>query len=237
MSGHRVSASVLAAALAFASGAVALPAHGATTARAGTSRFTTTIDNPYLPFRPGTVMRYRSSSAEGPGTEVVTVLHRTRRVDGVGTVVVRDVARVRGRVVEMTFDWYAQDRKGNVWYFGEATRELSNGKVVSHEGSWEAGKHGARAGIVMEAHPRVGDVYRQEFLRGVAEDTAKVLSRNAHAAVPYGSFRHVLKTKDYSPLEPTVVEHKFYARGVGSVLEVMVKGGRERLELVSVSRA
>lgn len=220
-------------------GVQAAPAQATATAvsRPGPSSFSTTVDNPYLPYTPGTVMRYRTSgTGGGSGTDVVKVLHRTRVVDGVETVVVRDVARVGGSVVELTWDWFAQDSSGRVWYFGEATRTVRNGKIVSTEGSWEAGKHGAKAGIVMLAPPKVGRTYRQEFRAGVAEDMATVLAVHARASVPYGSFRNVVKTKDFSPLEPTVVENKYYARGIGSVLEAEVKGGTERLELVSVTR-
>lgn len=200
------------------------------------ARFTTTIDNPYLPFVPGTKMVYRERSADGRGRDVVRVTHRTKVVDGVTTVVVRDRAYLRGELVEDTRDFYAQDRQGNVWYFGENTKEYDSGKVVSTEGSWRAGRDGAQAGIVMEAHPRVGDTYKQEDAPGVAEDQATVLSLDASKTVPFGSFDNLLKTKDFSPLEPSVVERKFYAKGIGSVLEKVVKGGRERVVLVRVVR-
>lgn len=198
-------------------------------------RFSTTIDNPYFPLEPGTRMVYRESGEEGPGREVMRVTHRTKLVQGVETVVVRDKAYIRGELVEDTRDWYAQDRRGNVWYFGENTKDYENGRVVGTEGSWKAGRDGARAGIFMEAHPKVGDTYYQEFSPGVAEDQATVLSLDASASVPYGSFQNVLKTKDFTRLEPNVVERKFYARGVGSVLEKSVRGEKERLVLVSVT--
>ena len=151
----------------------------ATTATPDPARFSTTIDNPFLPFVPGTVMRYRETGDDGRGRVVVRVTHRTKTVQGVETVVVRDRAFVGGELVEDTFDWYAQDRQGNVWYFGENTKEYENGQVVSTAGSWKAGRDGARAGIVMKAHPRVGDTYYQEYAPGVAEDQATVLSRDA----------------------------------------------------------
>ena len=209
---------------------------GATTAAPDPARFSTTIDNPFLPLVPGTVMRYRETGDDGSGRVVVRVTHRTKLVQGVRTVVVRDRAFLAGELVEDTFDWYAQDRRGNVWYFGENTKEYENGQVVSTAGSWKAGRDGARAGIVMKAHPRVGDTYYQEFSPGVAEDQATVLSRDAAVTVPYGSFRNVLRTKDFTALEPATVENKFYARGVGSVLEKLVRGGHERLVLVKVVR-
>ena len=197
-------------------------------------RFSTTIDNPYLPMTPGTRLRYRTD--DGTELDIVKVTYRTKVVQGVETVVVRDRAYVDGQLVEDTRDWYAQDRRGNVWYFGENTKEYENGEVVSTEGSWKAGRDGARAGIVMKAHPKVGDTYYQEWAPGVAEDQATVLRLDATATVPYGSFQDLLKTRDFTALEPAQVEHKFYARGIGPVLEKLVKGGSERLELVTVVR-
>ena len=200
-------------------------------------RFSTTIDNPYLPMKPGTRMVYRTTDGDEHGREVVRVTHRTRVVDGVTVRVVRDRAYVGGDLVEDTRDFYAQDRRGNVWYFGENTKTLENGTVTSTKGSWLAGVNRAMPGIVMEADPQVGDRYAQEDAPGVAEDRAKVLSLDAHATVPYGSFDSLLKTKDFSPLEPSVVEHKKYLRGVGSILEKEVKGGQERLALVRVTHS
>jgi hypothetical protein len=230
---------VAVAAAAVLAGAVSIPVATAT-ADASTVdphglRFSVRIDNPFLPMRPGTRMVYRVTDGAEHGREVVHVTHRTKRVDGVRIRVVRDRAYAGGELVEDTRDFYAQDRRGNVWYFGENTKTLENGKVVSTEGSWRAGRGGARPGIVMEAHPRVGDHYKQEDAPGVAEDRAKVLARHADASVPYGTFSNLLKTKDSSPLEPDVVEHKFYLRGVGSILEKEVKGGSERLALVRVT--
>ena len=200
-------------------------------------RFSTTIDNPYLPMKPGTRMVYRTTDGDEHGREVVRVTHRTRVVDGVTVRVVRDRAYVGGDLVEDTRDFYAQDRRGNVWYFGENTKTLENGTVTSTKGSWLAGVNRAMPGIVMEADPQVGDRYAQENAPGVAEDRAKVLSLDAHATVPYGNFDGLLKTKDFSPLEPSVVEHKKYLRGVGSILEKEVKGGQERLALVRVTHS
>ena len=199
------------------------------------ARFTTTIDNPYLPLVPGTRMVYRERAADGPGREVVRVTRRTKVVDGVTTVVVRDRAYSGGELVEDTRDWFAQDREGNVWYFGENTKEYEDGKVVSTEGSWRAGRDGATAGIVMPAHPKVGDTYAEESAPGVAEDMATVLRLDASRTVPYGTFDDLLVTRNFSPLDPDVVEKKFYARGVGSILEKAVTGPRERLVLVRVT--
>lgn len=197
--------------------------------------FTTLVDNPFLPMVPGTRLTYRETTEDGAGREVLRVTHRTKVVQGVRTVVVRDRAYFRGQLVEDTFDWFAQDRAGNVWYFGEATKEYENGRVVSTEGSWKAGRDGARAGIVMKARPRIGDTYYQEHAPGVAMDQARVLSRREQVTVPVGSFGGVLKTRDFTRLDPGAVEQKFYARGVGLVLARAVQG-RELLRLVDIHR-
>jgi hypothetical protein len=197
------------------------------------ANFTTRIDNPYWPMAPGSRWVYRETDPNGPEQRVeVTVTHRTKRVAGVEARVVHDVVTRRGAVVENTYDWYAQDRAGNVWYLGESTREYVNGKVASTAGSWEAGVDGAQAGVVMPADPRVGMSYRQEQYAGHAEDRARILSLDEQAEVPFGRFRGVLMTKDYTPLEPDVLEHKFYARGVGPVLVLSLSGGGGREELI-----
>ena len=200
--------------------------------------FTTRIDNPYLPLAPGDRWVYRVTGADGSQRNVVTVLSATKRIaNGVEARVVHDVVTEEGHVVEDTFDWYAQDRAGNVWYLGEDTKEYDNGKVSSTKGSWEAGVDGAQAGIAMSAHPRVGLTYRQEYYAGEAEDVARVLSLDEKAQVPYGTFlRRVLLTKETSRLEPKVLEYKLYARSVGQVLTVTVSGGSDREELVSYRR-
>jgi hypothetical protein len=168
---------------------------------------------------------------------VVRVTRRTKRIaNGVTARVVRDTVTERGRLVEDTFDWFAQDRAGNVWYLGEDTTEYEDGRPVSKEGSGEAGVDGARPGIVMLARPRPGHGYRQEHAPGEAEDRARVLSLDDQAEVPAGHFTDVLTTKDWNPLEPKVLEYKLYARGVGLVLAVHVSGGSGREELVRYDR-
>jgi hypothetical protein len=158
-------------------------------------------------------------------------------VDGARCVAVDDRLYLAGRLEERTTDWYTQDRQGNVWYFGEATAELdANGQVKTTEGSWQAGKNGARPGIFMPAHPRVGQSFRQEFYKGHAEDHFRVLSLHASLRVPYRSSNAALLTKEWTPLEPGVIDHKYYVRGLGTVLEQTVKGGDERNELVAVRR-
>jgi hypothetical protein len=199
----------------------------------GPGDYTTRVDNAWWPMKPGTRWVYRETEGGHTQRVTVTVTRRAKRVAaGIDALVVHDLVTERGRWVENTYDWYAQDRAGNVWYLGEDTTEYEDGEAVSREGSWEAGVDGARAGIVMPAHPRVGMGYRQEYYAGHAEDRARVLSLDEQAGVPFGHFAHVLMTKDFTRLEPRVVEYKFYARGVGPVLTLGASGGAGREELV-----
>jgi hypothetical protein len=145
---------------------------------------------------------------------------------------VHDVATSNGQVQEDTYDWYVQDDQGNVWYMGEDTKEYQNGKVTSTEGSWQGGVDGAQPGVLIPAHPNPRMAYRQKYYKGQAEDGAQVLSLGKQAKVPYGLFDHALITKEFPPLEPDVIEHKFYAPGVGPVLAITVSGGSSREELV-----
>jgi hypothetical protein len=195
--------------------------------------FTTRIDNRYWPMTPGSRWIYREDGENGRTQRVtVTVTDRTRKVAaGVRARVVRDVVTQGGRVVERTSDWYAQDRAGSVWYLGEDTTEFAEGGGASREGSWEAGRDGAQAGVIMAAHPRPGLRYRQEYYAGHAEDRAEVASLHGRARVPYGRFEGVLVTRDSNPLSRGPAEHKYYAKGVGPVLGV--SGGGSREELVS----
>jgi hypothetical protein len=198
--------------------------------------FTNDIDNPYWPMRPGSRWVYRG---EEGGNEVrieVTVTNEKKIVEGIeARVLLDEVRHANGDLIERTFDWYAQDKQGNVWYLGEDTKEYENGKVVSTGGAWESGVDGAEAGIIMPGKPRIGLAYRQEYYEGEAEDRAKVIGVNETAEVPFGRFEGCVKTEDTTPLEPNVVEHKFYARRIGPVLkEAAAGGGRE--ELVSYSR-
>jgi hypothetical protein len=195
--------------------------------------FVTRIDNPYWPMAPGTTWIYRETDGEGNRQRVeVTVTDRSKQILGIDATVVHDVVTENGQLKEDTYDWYAQDKSGNVWYLGEETKEYEDGRMVSTKGSWEAGVDGAQAGIVMPAHPELGMAFRQEYYAGQAEDAGEILSLDEKAEVPYGSFDGVLMTKDYTPLEPDVLEHKFYARGIGPVLVIAVSGGSGREELV-----
>jgi hypothetical protein len=206
------------------------------------SNFVKEVDNPYFPLEPGTTWVYEGKTPEGTERVEDTILRETKRVMGVECVVLRDRVWLNGELIEDTVDWHAQDKEGNVWYFGEYTKEYENGKVVSTEGSFEAGKDGALPGIIMPADPKVGDSYRQEYYKGEAEDMAEVISLrgtglNDAVSTPYGSFSEdVLVTKDWNPLEPEILEHKYYAPGVGLVGETKITGPAEKIELIDLER-
>jgi hypothetical protein len=194
------------------------------------------IDNPYMPLRPHTTFRYEGTLDGQEQVGIVEVTGATKTILGVTTTVVRDTVYIDGVLAEDTFDWFAQDDDGNVWYFGEDTKEFDEqGNVISTEGSWEAGVDGAVPGIIMLAEPTKGDSYRQEFAPDVAEDAATVLSVSDTVTVPYGTFDDVLRTADFNCLE-TGVDYKSYAPGVGFVFSDAGGSTDERLELVSVKR-
>ena len=193
------------------------------------------IDNKYFPLKPGTVMIYEGTNEDGKSTrDIFTVTNDTKEIQGITTRVVNDSVFIEGELAEPTDDWYAQDDDGNVWYMGEDTTDLTN-KKNPHEGSWEAGVKGARAGIVMLADPKVGDKYEQEFAKGEAEDQGEILSLDESVSVPYGTFSNVLKTKDFTNLEPDIEENKYYAQNIGTVKELLVKGGSEEQTLVQIN--
>jgi hypothetical protein len=214
----------------------ALP-NGAEVVQLDPAGFTTAIDNRYWPMVPGTTWVYREIDGEGNEQRVVvTVTEATREVMGIQTRVVHDLVTEGGEPVEDTYDWYAQDADGNLWYFGEETKEFENGKVVSTEGSWEAGVDGAQPGVVVPGAPEVGMTYRQEYYAGEAEDEAAVLSLDEQVEAPRGLYEGVLMTKDFTPLHPEILEYKFYAEGVGPVVVLGVSGGIGREELVEYTR-
>ena len=196
--------------------------------------FTSRIDNKYFPLKPGTTFVYKGEFHGTAERDVMAVTDDTKRVMGVECLVASDRVTEGGELVEQTYDWYAQDKEGNVWYFGEDVTEYKNGKVTGHEGSWESGVDGARPGIAMKADPRVGQTYRQEYSKGVAEDKARVVSLNGSVEVPYGKYDRVLVTEEFTPLEPGVVERQYYVAGVGDIVEATVKGQPERIELANV---
>ncbi len=198
------------------------------------SEFSAEIDNPYLPWVPGA--RWVYEGREGGDVERidVEVLAGTRPVMGVPARVVRDTVTVNGELIEDTLDWYLQDAAGNVWYVGEDSKEYESGEVVSAAGSWEAGIDGAQPGIIMYADPagRIGIAYYQEFYEGEAEDIGEVVRVEDSVTVPAGTFEDVVVVLERNPLEPGVLEEKYVAPGVGVILEVVVEGGDERVELL-----
>ena len=223
---------------------------GATTRPAGTQQlpqgsdpvdldpatFTTEIDNRYWPMKPGTRWTYQEVDEEGKTLRVVvTATSETKKIaNGVTALVVRDTVTEDGQLIEDTFDWYAQDADGNVWYLGEDTAEFEDGKVTTRGGSFEAGVDGALPGIIMPADPQPGMAYRQEYYQGEAEDNGEVLSLEEMAEVPFGQFDDMLLTKDTITIEPDVLEYKLYASDVGPVLTFGVSGGAGREELVDL---
>jgi hypothetical protein len=207
--------------------------HGGEPVELDPADFVATVDNPYFPLRPGTTWEFRELDLHGgEQRDVITVTNRTKTILGIPAVVVHDVATEDGELVEDTWDWYAQDTHGNVWYLGEDTKEYEHGRVSSTAGSWEAGEDGAQAGLIMPATPEVGMTYRQEYSKGQAEDAATVLSVDELVQTPSGLYKDVVFTKDYTPLRPDELEHKFYAKNVGLVTAMTVAGGRDWEELV-----
>ena len=198
--------------------------------------FSAQIDNPWFPQKPGTVYVYLGVKDGEAARDVVTVSHRTKTIASMPCAVVEDRLYLSGRLEERTTDWYSQDSRGNVWYVGETTAELDKaGHVKNRSGSWQTGVNGARPGIIMFAHPRVGQSARMEFYKGQAEDYFRVLSVHAKVKAPYASSTSAVLTKEWTPLEPGTIDHKYYVRGIGTVLEQTVKGGVERSALVSVT--
>lgn len=220
--------------------ATAAVAAAVTTAASGEaaqrySGFTARVDNPWFPLLAGTQYRYTGVKDGKPSRDVMTVTHGTRTIEGAPCVVVHDRLYLKGHLAERTTDWYSQDAQGNVWYFGENTAELdAHGHVKSTAGTWTAGVNAAQPGIYMPANPRIGKSGRQEYYKGQAEDHYKVIGL-FHTVSPTGP-QTVALTKEWSPLEPGVLDHKMYARGIGVVLEQTEKGPQERNELVSVTK-
>jgi hypothetical protein len=198
--------------------------------------FVGVVNHRFFPLKPG--MRWEYSGVEDgeKETNVVLVTGERKEILGISATVVLDRVFVEGELKEKTFDWFAQDSRGNVWYLGEDTKELEGGKVVSTEGSWEAGKNGAVPGIIMPAHPQPGQHYRQEFLKGEAEDEASITARGLDVTVPFGSFHNCLKTVEFTLLEPGVSEAKFYCPDIGFVKARGIQGPETRLVLTELRR-
>ena len=197
--------------------------------------FSAVVNNPYFTLTPGTTYTYKGQGREGTEINKVMVTDQTKQVMGVTTRVVWDRVWLNEQLIEETYDWYAQDREGNVWYFGEDSKEHKKGKVVSTKGSWEAGVKGAQPGIVMQANPQPGEPYRQEYRKGEAEDMGQVMSVNETVKVPAGSFTDCVKTKDWSALQSGGVEHKYYSKEIGNVVLETEHGDRKRVELTEVT--
>jgi hypothetical protein len=197
--------------------------------------FVDVIDNPYMPMPVGARWRYVGDSDGEVETIDIVVTDQRRDVMGISAIVVRDTVTVGGELVEDTYDWFAQDRHGNVWYLGESSKDYDAGAVVSTDGSWEAGVGGAFPGIVMPASPHAGEPYRQEFLSGEAEDMMRIVATDAVVTVRAGEFADVVITDDWTPLDPDVVERKAYAPGVGKIREEHTTGAAGFAELVEYS--
>ncbi len=193
--------------------------------------FVAVVDHPYFPLPAGRVTTFRG----GAESITVEVLTEQKAILGVQATVVRDRVHADGVLIEDTIDWYAQDRQGNVWYLGEDVKNYQGGQLVSTTGSWEAGKNGATAGLIMLAHPAAGDSYAQEHAAGVAEDMTRVKDTDVAVVVPKGSFAHCIQTLEWTRLQPGKRGYKYFAQGVGLVLESSTRGGSERVELISVT--
>ncbi len=197
--------------------------------------FISSINNPFYTLVPGQTFTYKGKTANGVEKNTTIVTNKTKNILGVATVEVWDRVWLNDSLIEETYDWYAQDKDGNVWYFGEDSKEYEDGRVTSTKGSWEGGMNGALPGIIMKAHPAVGDSYRQEYFKGEAEDMADVLSVTEKVTTPLGTFSNCLKTHDWSKVDSNLNEHKYYCVPIGAViLEVDVDSGA-KTELLSVS--
>jgi hypothetical protein len=241
-------ATIAVAVAAGGSGAAASSASGGCSIKSGAGKgfptkclrpsdFVRQVSNPWFPLKPGSRWHYKGIKEGVRMIDNMRATHRTKSILGVTTTVVHDQVLIHGKPREVTRDYYAQDKRGNVWYFGEDTKELdARGHVTSREGSFRAGRNGARAGLFFPARPRPGVTARQEFFEGHAEDHFKVLSRHTHVSVPFVSTHRAVRTKEWTPLEPKTLDNKYYVHGVGTVREIAVKGPVERLELASFKR-
>ena len=195
------------------------------------------VDNQWFPLVPGMTWRYRGVKDGEPSREIMVATSKTKTIQGVPCTVVSDELYLSGKLEERTLDYYAQDKDGNVWYFGEDTAELNpDGTVKTTEGTWRAGRDGASAGIFMPADPQVGQSFRQEYYKGQAEDHFRILSLSEQVTTPGASSDQAMLTMEWTPLEPNVVDHKYYVQGIGTVLEKTAKGPTERNTLLSVQK-
>lgn len=235
--GTRWTAVVVGVAL-LGAGIVGARARGHATDPIDPGNFSQPVDNPYFPLEVGQVSVLRGQEDGERFFERVRVMERTKQILGIDTTVVRDLLWENGHLAERTFDWYAPDDDGNVWYLGENTATLDrHGNVIDTAGSWQAGADGAVAGTIMPSDPRPTDAYRQELYRGQAEDQGWIVQRNVERTVPYGHLTGLVRSFEWSRLEPRVLVQKFYAAGLGLVYERVVAGGVESLELVAFEEA
>jgi hypothetical protein len=216
-------------------GASLAPTEGRYSPAIDPTQFGDRVDNPYLPLRPGTTFRYRGVGDDGrtPELNTVAVTHKAKKIMGINATVVLDQVFSDGKPEERTFDWYAQDKQGNVWYLGEDSSNYEKGRWVKDDGSWQAGVGNGKPGIIMLAHPTTGMAYRQEYSPGHALDQARVLGAGGPVRVPYRPFGQTLSTREYSSIDHQF-ERKLYARGVGVVKEQALTVSKERSELVAV---
>ena len=198
------------------------------------AHFVDVIDNPYFPLPVGRTLIYKGVRNGQTQTDRVTVTSRTKVIEGITATVERDVARHNGTLLEQTIDWYAQDDQGNVWYLGEDTKAYNPNGTIDTSGSWQAGVHDAEPGIIMAAHPEVPDSYRQEYLKGQAEDMAWIVDRGGSVTVPFGTLDQTIRSIEVTRLEPDVVDQKIYAPGYGIVKELALAGDQEVANLVNV---
>ncbi|OGC38321.1 hypothetical protein A2V54_00970 [candidate division WWE3 bacterium RBG_19FT_COMBO_53_11] len=198
--------------------------------------FGSVVDNPYYMLVPGTTFTYQSETPEGTENNIVIVTDKTKEILGITAIEVWDRVWLDDELIEETYDWYAQDKEGNVWYLGEDSKEYDNGKVTSTLGSWEAGIDGAKPGIIMEANPKVGDSYRQEYFQGSAEDMGDVISLGKTVSISYGTFDNCLQTRDWSKIDSALNEYKYYCPEIGTLALEEEVNGQGKTELTSVSK-
>ena len=196
--------------------------------------FISGVNNPYFPLPPGRTLVYEGQTSQGFEHDEFIITHKTKVIQGVTCIQVHDLVYLDGVLAEDTLDWFAQDNQGNVWYFGENTGELVDGRFVTLDGTFTAGVNRDKAGIIMKAHPMVGDFYRQEFSLDNAEDFADVIKLNAIVKVPVGTFKNCLQTQETTPLETSLLEQKFYAVGIGNILTVNSNNG-DKTKLVQIT--
>jgi hypothetical protein len=198
------------------------------------ANFITTVNNRYFPLKPGTAFHYQGFKDAASQTDDMVVTHQKKQILGITCTVVRDTVSENGKPIERTFDWYAQDKQRNVWYMGEDSFELKNGRFARADDSWKSGVNGAKPGIIMRGNPRPGNVYRQEYYPRFALDQARVLGFKASMKVPQGTYNRPLATVEWSPTDPQL-ERKYYAAGIGEIQEQVVAGGHEGFKLVTVT--